>query len=312
MSTCSVELLAIGHASYDLTLFVDEFPRENSKLETYEMLEHGGGPAANAAYLLARWGVNCGFAGLVGSDSYGQRVCEELGAAGVDLSLTETRAGHATPLSVILVNTRNGSRTIVNRKEKAAALLIGQSQLARANPRVLLFDGHEPEASHLALQALPGAVSILDAGSLRTGTEELAGKVSYLVASEHFALQATGLANLADQEMQRECLRQLRGRARADARLVVTLGERGLVYEQAGVFRHLPAFPVHPVDTTGAGDTFHGAFAFGILRGLPFHETLRLASMAAALSVQRRGARPSIPALADVQKELAQCSTTRS
>jgi len=311
MSTCSVELLAIGHASYDLTLFVDEFPRENSKLETYEMLEHGGGPAANAAYLLSLWGVNCGFAGLVGNDLYGQRVSDELRSAGVDLSLTEIRPSHVTPLSVILVNTCNGSRTIVNRKEMNAALQLHESQLEQADPRLLLFDGHEPEASHLALHALPGAVSILDAGSLRTGTEELAGKVSYLVASEHFALQATGLANLADQETQRKCLRQLRGRARADARLVVTLGERGLIYEEAGAFCHLPAFPVHPVDTTGAGDTFHGAFAFGILRGLSLHETLRLASMAAALSVQRRGGRPSIPALAEVQKELAQCSTTQ-
>src|SRR5579872_5448097 len=114
MSSRPVELLAIGHASYDLTLFVNEFPIENTKLETHEMIESGGGPAANAAYLLSRWKASCAFAGLVGDDLNGQHVRNELQSAGVDLSLTESRSGHLTPFSVILVNTSNGSRTIVN------------------------------------------------------------------------------------------------------------------------------------------------------------------------------------------------------
>ena len=110
MPTQRVEVLAVGHAAYDVNIFVDEFPRENSKLETYEMLEGGGGPAANAAYLLSCWGANCGFAGLLGDDYYGQRISDEFNSVGTDLSLTETRYGHPTPLSFILVNTRNGSR----------------------------------------------------------------------------------------------------------------------------------------------------------------------------------------------------------
>jgi sulfofructose kinase len=192
MATRGTEVLAVGLASYDVSLFVDEFPRENSKLETHEMIEQGGGPAANAAYLLSLWGAGCAFAGLLGDDSYGQRISDEFQRVGTDLSLSETHPGHATSVSVIIVNTSNGSRTIVNRKTPGSALRLEACQLQSINPKVLLFDGHELEASLLALQSFPDAASILDAGSLRPGTVELAGKVKYLVAAERFALCASG------------------------------------------------------------------------------------------------------------------------
>ena len=111
-----VDVLCIGHASYDLSVFVESFPMEDSKCETPELLESGGGPAANAAYLLSAWGVRCGFAGLIGMDRYGQRIQEEFESVGTDISLLERRPGHATPVSMIVINKQNGSRTIVNRK----------------------------------------------------------------------------------------------------------------------------------------------------------------------------------------------------
>ncbi|HAB19061.1 MAG TPA: carbohydrate kinase, partial [Verrucomicrobiales bacterium] len=67
----NLEALCVGHAAYDVSLFVDGFPLENSKAEIGEALESGGGPAANAAYLLALWGTRTAFAGLVGDDHYG-------------------------------------------------------------------------------------------------------------------------------------------------------------------------------------------------------------------------------------------------
>ena len=303
MSAPNLEVLAIGTAAYDFSLFIEEFPGENSKAEIYDMVEGGGGPASNAAYLLSCWGARCGFAGLLGDDYYGERIRSEFERVGTDLSLTETRAGHPTPVSFILVNTRTGSRTIVNRKAPQGALELRPAQLAAGSPRLLLFDGHEWEASRAAHAAFPHAASMLDAGSLRPGTRELAGQVDYLVASERFTLQATGLADLASAPQWQECLRRLRACARRDAVIVVTLGERGLIFDAAGVCRHLPAYPARAVDTTGAGDIFHGAFAYAILRGLPLESTLKLASLAAALSVEQRGGRRSIPSLETVRKE---------
>ena len=303
MSARNLEVLAIGTAAYDFSLFIEEFPGENSKAEVYDMIEGGGGPAANAAYLVSLWGARCGFAGLLGDDYYGKRIRGEFESVGTDLVLTETRTGHPTPVSFILVNTRNGSRTIVNRKAKQGALELRPAQLTALSPRVLLFDGHELQACRAAHEAFPQAASILDAGSLRPGTRELAAKVDYLVASERFSLQATGLADLASADKWQDCLQRLRAAARPDATIVVTLGERGLIFDAAGVCRHLPAYSVRPVDTTGAGDVFHGAFAFAILRGFPLELTLKLASLAAALSVQERGGRLSIPSLDAVRKE---------
>src|SRR5271157_3193996 len=180
MSARNLEVLAIGTAAYDFSLFIEEFPRENSKAEVHDMLEGGGGPAANAAYLLSLWGAHCGFAGLLGDDYYGERIRGEFESVGTDLSLTETRAGHPTPVSFILANTRTGSRTIVNRRAPQGALELKSSQLAAYSPRVLLVDGHEREAGRAAHEAFPQAVSILDAGSLRPGTQESADKVDYL------------------------------------------------------------------------------------------------------------------------------------
>ena len=83
----AVEVLCIGHAAYDLSVFVDAFPDENSKCETEELLESGGGPAANAAYLLSLWQTRCAFAGLVGNDRYGMRIRQEFEAAGTEAFL---------------------------------------------------------------------------------------------------------------------------------------------------------------------------------------------------------------------------------
>jgi sugar/nucleoside kinase (ribokinase family) len=166
-----------------------------------------------------------------------------------------------------------------------------------------LFDGHEPAASLAALEAFPDAVSILDAGSWREGTAELAKRVDYLAASERFALQATGAPGLAAEPDRRECVRLLR--ERYDTVVVATLGERGLIGDDGAGFFHLPAFPARAVDTTAAGDIFHGAFAWALARALPFGEALRIGSMAASLSTRKTGGRASIPALTEVGKELA-------
>ncbi|HAB19062.1 MAG TPA: carbohydrate kinase, partial [Verrucomicrobiales bacterium] len=143
--------------------------------------------------------------------------------------------------SVILVNRQTGSRTIINRKAGGRFLQLGVSALANLTPKVLLFDGHEPEASLAGLLAIPNSISILDAGSWREGTASLAGKVNYLVASERFARQATGLGELGKESDRRSCLSRLR--EQFPTTVVVTLGEAGLIADDGSGFRHLPAFP---------------------------------------------------------------------
>src|SRR5437763_7215453 len=111
-----IDVLCIGHAAWDLILTLPAFPAEDSKSEVTALDESGGGPAANAAYLLAKWGARGAFAGVVGDDDCGGRALRDLEAIGTDVSLAERRAGYLTPVSVILVNRQTGSRTVMNRK----------------------------------------------------------------------------------------------------------------------------------------------------------------------------------------------------
>jgi sugar/nucleoside kinase (ribokinase family) len=299
-------VLAIGTAAYDLFFPLSGWLEENHKYEIAASQESGGGPAANAACLLSLWGVPAALACLLGDDLYGQRILEELRRAGTDLRLTEVRARASTPLSVILVNAATGSRTLVNRLPPAEPLRFGPADLtvlAGLAPDVLLFDGHQPEAALQAMEACPRARTILDAGSRRRGTDLLASRVEFLVPSERFARAVTGEQDLDSAEGGRRCLEALR---RLNGReVVVTLGERGVLYLEEGELRRLPAFPVRAVDTTGAGDIFHGAFAYGVLQGWALSRTVRFAAMAAALSVARPGGRASIPALAEVRAAIS-------
>ena len=142
-----LDVLCIGHAAYDILFYLERFPSENSKTEISLSLESGGGPAANAAYLLSKWGVSCAFAGVVGDDYYGQQILAEFQSVGTDTSLLEVSSGFSTPLSLILINRQTGSRTVVNRKALNSPLRLPRTALAEVSPKILLFDGHELEAA---------------------------------------------------------------------------------------------------------------------------------------------------------------------
>src|SRR5262245_60326408 len=139
----TVEVLCIGHAAFDMSVFVDTFPGEDTKVEADTLVECGGGPAANAAYLLSLWGARCAFAGWVGADRHGERIRDEFVDVATDLSLLESRHGRVTPLSMIWINRQNGSRTIVTRKGCRDPVRLDRSRVTQWAPRVLLSDGHE-------------------------------------------------------------------------------------------------------------------------------------------------------------------------
>lgn len=302
-------LLAVGHACWDLVATVPSFPIEDEKQEITDLQESGGGPAANAACVAARWGLRVALASVIGDDRRGQAVVEELAAHGVDCSLVERRAGHATPTSLVLVNAESGSRTIINRKQPAAALQLdfsGLSAAAFAGPRVLLFDGHEHSASEAALAAFPRAVSILDAGSVREGTLALAGRVTHLAASGRFARQVTGIDPRTDPDAAESAVRALRARFPAPQSVSITLGAQGVIgthtdAPSSAVVQRWPAPAVRVMETTAAGDIWHGALAYALAQGLAFEAAVRLAIAAASDSVTRPGGRSSMPPSAPAQ-----------
>lgn len=298
-----MKVLCIGHACYDMCLPLDSFPTEDSKMEVSTLLESGGGPAANATYLLSSWGVDCGFAGLIGDDSYGVKVIEEFQTIGTDISMLEVRKGYKTPFSVILVNKQNGSRTIINRKIEKSTMHSEYMNRSDISPAILLFDGHEPAASLKAMELFPNALTVLDAGSMREGTDILSRRVDYLVCSKRFALSVSGLSDIRTGADRQKCVEEMQ--KMNPRQVVVTLGQDGLIYNKNGELSYLPAFPADAKDTTGAGDIFHGAFVYGVLQNMPLDHLLKFSSMTAALSIEVQGGRPSIPSLQKVFAALA-------
>jgi len=259
------------------------------------LLNCGGGLAANGAVTAARLGCRTAFVGYIGADVYGDFHLAELAADGVVTDWV-VRGAEPTPLSAIIVKP-DGARTIVNYRGNSEGACAGQFDLTQLQTKSILIDGHQFQlAKELTHYASTHHVPIvIDADALRPQTAELVTLVDYVVASERFALEYSsqtsveaGLAKLA----------------RVSPNVVVTLGERGLIWQRGAERGQLAAFPVNAVDTTGAGDAFHGAFAAGLALGMGWDEVLRYASAVGALCCTKVGGRVGIPTAQAVQEFL--------
>lgn len=290
-SSNKLDVLCVGHASYDLVFSVPHHPGLDEKMFADALLSCGGGPAANAAVIVARLGFQAAFAGYLGNDVYGSSHLSELEQEGVATQWI-VRGPSPTPLSAVLVKP-DGKRALLNYKGDTQALAAEAIDFSNIKPNTLLFDGHEPHLSLSALQAIPNVPSVLDAGSLHDGTRSLMNKVDYLVASEKFALQFAGDEQRALAEL-----------AAVAPIVVITLGERGVIWQRGQEKSLLPAPPVTAIDSTGAGDAFHGAFAAGVAAGMEWQALLRYASIAGAYCCTRMGARPGMANAHQIQELL--------
>jgi sulfofructose kinase len=274
----------VGHAAYDLIFSVPHHPNEDEKIFANDLVSCGGGPAANAAVTVSRLGFKSAFAGYLSEDIFGTRHMQELVE---DRVLTDliVRGPSPTPLSTVLVKP-DGKRALINYKAETGPLSAGAIDFSSILPKVILFDGHEPHLSiSLGEKARKECVpTVLDAGSLHEGTLALMERVDYLVCSEKFARQFAG-----DEETALARLTEV------SPAVVITLGDRGLIWQRGTKRGALPAFPIIAIDTTGAGDAFHGAFAAAVSSGMDWLDIIRYASAAGAFCCTRTGARPGLP-----------------
>lgn len=295
-----MKVTGIGQCSLDYLALVDSYPDADTKKEILEWHEQGGGPVATALVALSRLGVKCSFHGVAGDDDAGDKIRRSLVEEGVDVSGLVTRRASSSQVAFIAVEKETGRRTIfwkrpaggpLRREELGAGFLEGSG--------MLLLDGLMPEVSlYAAEQAQKHSVPVmLDAGRMRPGMIELARLSDYVVGSEEFA-RDLGL------EPTRETLFREREKLGVKV-LTITLGRRGSVtVASQGEYFDTPAFKIGAVDTTGAGDVFHGGYIYGLLRGWDLGETLTFASALAALKCTKVGGRAGIPKLDEVMKFL--------
>lgn len=289
-------MLCVGAGTYDLVYSVERDPQPDEKIRANSFTGCGGGPAANAAITVSRLGLQSAFVGYLGNDIFGNAHINELQQAGVNTDLV-ARGDESSALSVIMVKP-DGRRSLVNYRKPESFLAAGSVDFTSVDTKVILFDGHEPHISPALAQSArkQGVVTLLDAGSIHPGTEELAGLVDYLVCSESFGFGFTG------ESTEEKALEKLFAYA---PNVVITLGHRGLVWKNAEGSGHEKSCSIKAVDTTGAGDVFHGALAACLAEKREWRESLAYASAAGALCCMKIGARLGIPTREEVEEFMA-------
>ncbi|MFO1149248.1 MAG: PfkB family carbohydrate kinase [Alsobacter sp.] len=291
-------VLCVGIATQDFVFALDEMPRRAEKYRARDLAVVGGGIAANAAVAVARLGGHAALATRLGEDAVGRDILDDLVAAGVDCRLARRFHGHTSSLSAVLVDA-HGERTVINHADLALpddpswlpAALGAEVGAVMADTR------WERGSLHLlGLARGEGRAGVLDAD------RGLADR-ALLDAATHVAFAAQAVREMTGRDEPREGLREL---ARtASGWLAVTDGAHGVWFTQGDGLSHLPAFPIRPVDTLGAGDVFHGALALALAEGRPIEAALRFAMAAAAIKCTRFGGRAGAPTRAEVEALLA-------
>lgn len=281
-----IDVLCVGYACVDINFNTPHHPDSDEKLRASSMHSCGGGPAANAAVAIARLGGRAAFAGYLGKDAFGDAHLKEFADAGVVASGVH-RGEAPTPVAAVTIKP-NGDRSIVDYRAPSSMAPEDAVSLRASPARVLLLDGHQPLLSAKLIDEARrlGIPSVLDAGSVHDGTLMLYNKVDYLITSEKFARQ------FSDEDDPRTALASLDGAAPF---IAVTWGADGVYWQDDEGQHHMPAFDIEAVDTTGAGDAFHGAFALGLAEGINIRANLRRASATAALTCLYAGARSALP-----------------
>ena len=293
-----MKILCIGQSAYDITLPVTDYPEENKKIKIgNNKVECGGGACNNAAYLLGLWKNEVYLASSIGKDFYGERIKEELKRVNVNIDYFEELDGIETTTSYIITNTTCGTRTIITNKNPLMQFTKrGEIDLV---PDVILVDGNDYELALKTILDNPKSISIIDAGSIKEGTIDLCKQVNYVACSNDFAREYSKI-DFSYDDM--DSLIKVHKKLEDDFKnvVVITLESHGCFTKINGKYTIIPSIKVQSIDSTGAGDIFHGAFTHFIAHNYDFYEALRLANIAGALSVRKIGSKNSMPELKEV------------
>lgn len=284
------DVIGLGYSNVDYLGVVPHMPEIDTKMLFEDFSRQGGGPAATATVTAARLGAKAAFVGQIANDDLGDFMLQEFDKEGVDTSHTTRCEGTSSQFSFIMVDKPSGKRTIL--WTRSNVLPLEPNQLDRdfiTSCKVLHLDRHEINAGIQAAKWVheAGGIVSMDSGAYSPETTKLLPLVDVLIASYGFAIEATSETNPAEA-----------ARALLENRLIsgVTWGEKGSWFATSdGEEFHVPSYKVDVIDTTGAGDVFHGAFAFGLSTCRDAQQCAHLASAVAAIKCKKLGGRVGIP-----------------
>ena len=286
-------MVGFGTNAVDYLIQVPHYPSFNSKVELDRYVQAAGGEVATTMAGLRRLGLKTSYIGRFGSDAEGDLGWKTLAEEGVDLTWAERIAGARTQIAFIVIDVRNGERTVIWQRDEKLAFSEEEAPLEAAEcARVLHFTPHDARAClRMARRAREaGTIVSIDIDNIFEGVDELLHYVDILITSAEFPERLLGISD------KRAALREMAARYGCAA-AGITLGENGSLLLCGDTFIETPGFAVPGgcKDTTGAGDSYRVGLIYGLLKGESIEESARMANAVAALKCRAIGARTSLP-----------------
>ena len=293
-------IVCIGHAALDRLYRIAAFPPAPTKVRALEHIESGGGMAANASATIARLGGKAELWSRIGEDDAGVKIRTGLKAYGVDIRYVQMFEEGRSSTSAIIVDDA-GERLIVGNRDTnmpSGTSWLPLERIAKAS--AVLADVRWLEGLRAAFtQARSyGVATVLDAD---LGAREALGEI--ILLTDYAIFSEAALRDFAPNQSSEEALARVR--AMGPRHAGVTLGARGYLWDDGAGPKHIPGFQVDVVDTTGAGDAFHGAFTLALVEGHETSTCARYACAAAAMKCTRLGSRAGLPKRRELEAFLA-------
>ncbi|CAH1650528.1 PfkB family carbohydrate kinase [Chelatococcus asaccharovorans] len=283
-------IVTLGNAFLDTIVYLPRLPTEPCKFRANNVLRTGGGIAATAAYATARLGADTQYWGRLGRDAAGDDILARLGVVGVRTDHVRRIEGGVSPIGTVLVSP-DGERMafgFIGRDLSDDAGWLPLDDLAGVDAIMADYSWWQGAAAVFQEARERGITTVLDAD-----VGDMDAVMQLLALPDHIVFSAACLERLSGSGDIEQGLRHASQLCRGV--VAVTIGEKGFWWFDGERPRHVPAFPVKAVDTNGAGDIFHGAYALGLAEGLDVEGAARLASATAALKCARGSGWESIP-----------------
>ena len=299
-------ILVVGSLVMDLIVITTRFPKEGETVLGTDFHTASGGKGANQAVQAARLGANVTFVGKVGNDSFGKEMLDSVSSMGVDISKIMVDQEAPSSIGNVQIETADGksvNRIIVvpgaNMRIRPEDVAFLQDTLGNYDMVILQIEIPMEINELVATYAFEKNVPVmLNPAPSAPLSRELLSHVTYISPNEHEAADITGIA-IHGLDSANECAKALMNMGAANA--LITLGGNGAVLGSKNEFLHSPCVPnVQVADPTAAGDSFVGTFCTGVCLGLSNIQALEFANCAAAITVSKIGAQPSLPAIGEV------------
>ena len=301
MTMPEFDVVGVGLNATDTVLVVPHFPAYGGKVPFLSESYSPGGQVATAMVTCAKLGLRTKYIGTIGDDERGRIQMESLRRSGINLDHVQQRRNCPNQSAYIVIDQATGERTVFWNRPDCLRITpeeIGADQITCA--RLLHIDGHDTAAvEHAARIARGHGIPVtVDVDTIYPGFDRVLPFADYLIASSEFPGRWTRI----EDPFEALATIQIKYGMRMAA---MTLGAHGALALAEGQYHYSPGFAVNCVDTTGAGDVFHGAFCYSVLQKMPLAQALEFSNAMAALNCTGTGARGHVADVDEARRLIA-------